>query len=134
MVIQFQIIHRGTHPITHIIRPAAGSNGITSHKINVNAPNNNWNNITSSPDIITPVRTNEPMIRDINLSKNACILTPIKPSIWPAEICLYGEKRVFKSNPTEKKSAEVHSLSLTILRRTSNPLPYHQDNIPTKNM
>jgi hypothetical protein len=54
------------------------------------------------PNTIMPVRTNAPIIRDINLSKKARILTPIGPLTDPAEIWRKGENKVANNIPIEK--------------------------------
>lgn len=93
-----------------------------------------WNSITISPKIIIKIRTAAPTKREIVLSKNARIWSPIDPDTLPADICLNGAKIVETNWPTEKKSAEDSRRSFIVCICSTQPFLYHQDNMPTKNM
>ena len=79
-------------------------------------------------------RTIDPIIRDNNLSKNALTCSANEVPDASADICLNGLNNVFSSRPMENISEETIKRPFIILRRLNSPSPYHQDNIPAKNI
>ena len=134
VVIKSRLYFHTETPNCHKIIPINGISGSASHIIIPTIIHKNRSNIINIPIIITIERTTAPITRENILSKNADSCTDKSPPTGAAEIWRNGLNKVFKSSPTEKKSA-VRKTPRKLCRTYCNkPLPYHHWKIPTKNI
>lgn len=85
-----------------------------------------WSVSEMRPRMIRKKRRVKPTARETRRSKKAWRRVSSEPSTEPAEIWRNGRKRVRKSEPMEKKSAVLRSLSTRLRAKLLKPRPYHQ--------